>query len=315
METLGGDSVGMVGYLGAYTLPAMPGDYGISDGGWPSYTQPALHSEVGDVAAILLRDDYQSGKITKDAYYRAIGNNIQNPAPNIHMLYRLESGHTPGPTMANVNRALQAVKAVDFFVTGAHQMDGWYSAADIVLPMQDNYELSSYFQDTERGIMYCKQILPSPGEVRDMNWFRMQVANGLGVGTNFAKNYLPGFQNTTYDQWEAGVQTWLSQSYPAWCASQAIAPVLPNPPTYDQLQTNPLLRAPLVNPQPVGAAASIAAGKPFIYFYDTNWRRSTLRRPIAEDTMDWALRFRRWQSGNLQRRPTSIQGPRHIHLS
>ena len=55
----------MVGYLGAYNFPAMPGDYGITDGGWPSYTQPALHSEVGDVSAILMRDDYQSGKITK----------------------------------------------------------------------------------------------------------------------------------------------------------------------------------------------------------------------------------------------------------
>ena len=119
--------------------------------------------------------------------------------------------------MANVNRALQAVKAVDFFVTGAHHMDGWYSAADLVLPMQENYELSSFFGDTERGIMFQKQILASPGEVRDMNWFRMQVANGLGVGTNFAKNYFtPALQNTTYDQWNAGVETWSQQSYPVW---------------------------------------------------------------------------------------------------
>ena len=52
-------------------------------------------------------------------------------------------------------------------------------------------------------------------------------------------------------------------------ADSAIAPVLPNPPTWSQLQTNALIRAPLVNPQPVGAAASITAGKPFIYFYDS----------------------------------------------
>jgi anaerobic dimethyl sulfoxide reductase subunit A len=268
----GGDAVNMYGYLNAYSLPAMPGVYGIEDGGWPSSTQPALHSEVGDVAAILLRDDYQNGTITKDEYYRAIGNNINNPAPNIHMIYRLESGHTPGPTMANINRALQAVKAVDFFVTGAHHMDGWYSAADIVLPMQENYEMSSFFTDTERGIMYCKQILASPGEVRDMNWFRMQVANGLGVGTNFANNYLIGLQNTTYDQWNAGVEAWLSQSYPAWATSSAIAPVLAitGVPTWDQLQTNGLIRSYLVNPQPVGAAASITAGKQFINFYDPN---------------------------------------------
>jgi anaerobic dimethyl sulfoxide reductase subunit A len=178
--------------------------------------------------------------------------------------------------MANVNRALQAVKKVDFFISGVHNMDGWYGASDIVLPMQENGELSSFFVDTERGVIYVKQILASPGDVRDLNWFRMQVAKGLGVADNFAKNYLPGMLDTTYDQWEAAVQAMYSQTYPAWAASDPIKAALPNAPTYEQLQTAPLLRADLMVPQPVGYEQQISGGKKFgtksglIEFYDPN---------------------------------------------
>ena len=63
---------------------------------------------------------------------------------------------------------------------------------DLVLPMQEVYEMTSYFNGTERGLLYNKQIVTSPGDVRDMNWFRMQVANGLGQGTQYAATYLSG---------------------------------------------------------------------------------------------------------------------------
>ena len=111
--------------LASYSFPNQPGQYGIPDGGITTYGLPVLHSEVTVTPAILLGADYRSGKITKDQSYRAIGNNINNPAPNIHMLWNVQSAHTPGPTEANVNNAAKAARAVDFAVTGAHQLDKW----------------------------------------------------------------------------------------------------------------------------------------------------------------------------------------------
>ncbi|MEM3510519.1 MAG: molybdopterin-dependent oxidoreductase [Nitrososphaerales archaeon] len=270
----GGAGLDLPALLSTYDLPFQPGAYGIPDGGWVDYTQPVLHSETGTLDAILMRDDYQSGKITKEEYYRAIGNNINNPAPNIHMLLRLESGHAPGPTLANVNKAVEAVKKVDFFVTGAHHLDWWYRLADLILPMPEAFECTSYFLGTERGLMYVKKIVEPPGDVRDMNWFRMQVAKRLGVADKFAEKYLPGFQDVPYDKWEDAMQNLLKKSYEDWAAKMAA--VVPNLPSWDELQKNPVVRADIAYPPPIPYGPQISQGQKFntksglIEFYNSD---------------------------------------------
>jgi anaerobic selenocysteine-containing dehydrogenase len=110
--------------------------------------------------------------------------------------------------------------------------------------------MSSYFNQAQNGIVYNKQIIAPQGEARDMNWFRMQVANALGQGAAYAATYFPGMQNTTYDQWNTAMENWLEGNYATWLSSQYVAAGLPNPPTWSQLQTNGLLRNDCYPPTP-----------------------------------------------------------------
>ena len=152
-------------------------------------------------------------------------------------------------------------------------MDGWTENGDLVLPMTEAYEGPSSFQSIDRGIVYTPKLVEPQGESRDYNWFRMQFANGLGVGDQYAAKYFPGFQNVTYDKWDAAMLTLLQQNYQTWATSSATTAVLPNPPTWAQLQTNPIIRTDVTYPQAVLYATQIGGtkfGTPsgLIEFYD-----------------------------------------------
>ncbi len=255
-------------------FPDQPGAYGIQEEGWAEFGTPTQHSEIGLYDAILLRDDYQNGKITKEEYYRAIGNNIENPAPNIHMLWQAGSRH-PGPNMVDANKAIRVVKALDFFVTGARHMEGWRQLADLILPMAEDFENTSHFFFEERGWIYNRRLIEPPGEVRDFNWVRLQLANKLGVGEEFADKYLPSFQNVTHDKWDATMKNLLKKNYEAW-AIDVDREVLPNPPSWDQLQANPIIRIDLKYPQYLPYSGQIEGTQSFqtksglIEFYDAD---------------------------------------------
>ena len=270
----GGSACGSSSIPSQVSLPNQPGVFGMQDGGSMS-SYPWLHAEFKTYDAILMRDDYQSGKITKDQYYRAIGNNINNPAPNIHMIFQQGSNH-PGLSQVNVNKGVQAIKAVDMYVTERRHLDGFAMLADVVLPLTEWYEASPSFMAHHRGWTYNKSIIVPQGEARDTNWIRIQLANALGVGDKFAATYVPGFQNTTPDQWNSAMTSYLQTQYAAWAQSDSTKAVIPNPPSWDQLQTNPVVRADLQYPPYIPFSEQISGGKPFgtksglIEFYDPN---------------------------------------------
>jgi anaerobic dimethyl sulfoxide reductase subunit A len=272
----GGD--GFITPFNGVTTPYETGSYGNLEGGFTlNFAVPFLHCEVGDYDAILERDDYQSGNITQEQYYQDIGNNINNPAPNIHMLWLADGADYPGSDMVNVNRGIQAIQALDFFVVGARQMAGFFQLADLVLPNTEVYEGPAQFETVDRGWAWCQQLVTPLGESLDYNWFRMQVANSLGTGANFATNYFnAGMQNLTYDQWGPAMNAVMQQNYEAWASATTTTASIPNPPSWNDLTTtNSVIRADVTYPQPIPYAAQISGSQKFgtpsglIEFYDS----------------------------------------------
>jgi anaerobic dimethyl sulfoxide reductase subunit A len=254
---------------------------------------PYLFAEFKMYDAILMRDGYQNGTITQEEYYSAIGNNINNPAPNIHGIFGLGGNNTPVYGRVNVNKVINALANVDFFVVGHRHFDSTAQFADIVLPLTQYYEEAAGFQTCSRGFVYVPRIITPPGETRDVSWIHMQIANGLGVGAQFLStyNYPAGFATATWpDEWDTLTDSYLQSQYETWASSSAVTAVLPNPPTWDQLKANPVVRIDLPNPPPIPFSAQISGGKPFgtasgkIEFYNANLETFDLSKIWAYGT-------------------------------
>jgi anaerobic dimethyl sulfoxide reductase subunit A len=232
---------------------------------------PDLFAEFKIADAILMRNDFDNGTITKDQYYLAIGNTQNNPAPNLKMLLII-GDNTPGSGHVNFPKMIQAYSAVEMFVNCKRHFDGAAKYADLVLPLTQIYEEAPSWQLNSRGFVYLPKIIEPPGEARDPDWIRTQIAIGLGVNAN----YYPRFQNTTWDDWASAWEQVRQEEYETWAAKPSTLAIYPNPPSWEDFLKQPVLRIGIQNPPNVQFSDQTQSGKPFgtnsgkIEFYDSS---------------------------------------------
>ncbi len=218
-----------------YPLPAY--------GSTPNFTtypsSPPLMKDFKIWDAILLRDQYQSGEITQDQYYQTIGNAAGNPAPNVHMLLWMTNIANIYP---NVNKAIQAIKAVDMLVVVAYFNTPSAQLADFILPqtvyleaMGSSYaslEITSPFDPMEHGVIYNNRVLTPQGEAMDYQWIATQIVKRIGNVSNFMPNY------TTDAAWDSMMDACDEAGYNAYSvsvkSSNGIGGTLPNWETFKQ---------------------------------------------------------------------------------
>jgi anaerobic dimethyl sulfoxide reductase subunit A len=181
-----------------YPLPA----YGSNPN--TSLYSPPLMKDFKIWDAILMRDDYQNGKITQEEYFQTIGNAAGNPAPNVHMLLWMTNIANIYP---NVNKALQAIQAIDMLVVVAYFNTPSAQLADYILPqtayleaMGSSYaslSITSPFDPMEHGVIYNNRVLTPPGETMDYEWIATQIVKRIGNVSDFMPKY------TTDAEWDS----------------------------------------------------------------------------------------------------------------
>lgn len=220
--------------------------------------------------ACLLREQYDKGTLSKEEYYKIIGNVRTNPAPNLRMMFL--SSNTLG-CVPNTNKQLKAFQKMDMVVyMGAYFWNPTARSCDIVLPQAcwheqktDEYPnaLLNYGQPfiaTTTGWMYAPQILRPLGEAKDSEWIAAQVAKRLG----FIDKYLPKY--TTDEAWDSMVDQAAKEAYQAFKDSKPLA--VHEIPSWEDLKSgkaSPIMRgeAQTGGAGIAGAAGGVTSGVPY----------------------------------------------------
>jgi len=213
--------------------------------------------------AILLRDDYDSGKITKEEYDMAIGNESGGPAPNIQMVvFETNSAFT----LPDANKRIKALKKIEFVLSLTSFKDNPTSQyADILLPYPflqgfeslDSWELTldmvmnRFIQDMANlpnKVIYQGKVIDPPGETRPKIWIWTQIAKRLGI----ADKYQPRLKDVPLEEWDDAIEAIHKEAYEKWAASEPVKSLLeenyPKIPTWEEFKAKPIIRVPIKEP-------------------------------------------------------------------
>ncbi len=273
---------------GGYILQAMMGNIGIPGGflsadgsgrgpaAFMTYPLPNLAAQTGRKRAktpvysslapqgwfnaVRLRDQLDSGQMTKQDYHNAIGSAIDAPTPNIHMWY---STHWCLQMYENVNNIDAVIKKLDFMVSYRVAMnDSHNRVADLILPMTEEMERpseygSGSFTAINNGFVYCAKIVNAPGECKSQEWRDVQLAQRLGVLNDYFSKY-NDYGDAKWDQmWEDMAQA----AYEQWAATETIKPL--DPPSWAEFRKKPVFRWKMPTTSKYGFYNEIQKGVPF----------------------------------------------------
>lgn len=188
----------------------------------PEYDAPVCLNNNKMAEAILLREEFEAGKISEEDYRQAIGCPPGNPLPNIQMAVFennwLNNQH-------HINKRLAAAAKTRFnwgFMWHHNQPTAQY--LDIVLPgpihmfeTTDTYLLGQQrFMSAPAGMrnyfLYSQKAVQAPGEVRPKDWVYTQLANRLGVG----EKYNPLLKDVSWEDWDDEVEKLYKAAYEDW---------------------------------------------------------------------------------------------------
>ncbi|MEM3734797.1 MAG: molybdopterin-dependent oxidoreductase, partial [Nitrososphaerales archaeon] len=234
----------MPGYYGGI----MPPMFGMKP---PTYTQPVLFMNYKWADAVLLREKYEKGELTKEEYHQIIGNPADNPTPNIKMVWFMSNLLNQ---VVNINKQIEAVKKLEFCVAAVWHVDQPTAMiADIILPRAEVFEEDPTFVSVGfSGWAYAPRIVKPQGEAKSLLWIMVNLAKKLGVIQNFA----PDLANVTDEEWDATMDKFIRESYEKWAAANNYK--VP----WDEFVKKPIYRAPIDKPY-VAYAAQIQGGKRF----------------------------------------------------
>ena len=237
----------------------------------PEYQTPVCLNQNKWAEAVLLREDYDQGKITETEYRRAIGCALENPLPNIKMVIFennwLNNEH-------HVNKRVQAAAKLDFswgFMWHHNQPTAQWM--DIVLPgpihifeSTDSYLLGQQrFMSGPSGLrnyfLYSQKAVNAPGEVRPKDWVYTQLANRLGIGEKFN----PLLKDVSWEDWDTEVEKLYRKGYEKWADENreymALLGVDVKP--WDEFLKEPVVRVPIDEPYHAYKGKLEAGGNPF----------------------------------------------------
>lgn len=198
----------------------------------PTYKSPNTHIEYLWYDVVLLREKYDKGEITKEEYYAAIGNNINNPAPNLKFAFDIFQNKRP-----NIKKQIEAVKKMEMVVAQRWNWDVDAKAADIVLPLTEHFE-ETVFVDVNRGFVYTPKLVEPPDEVRPKEWINVQLAKRLGV----ADKYNPRMKDVPWEQWDVEIQKVCKEAYKVWAKREGVKAQIGTPPTWKEFLKKPVIR-------------------------------------------------------------------------
>ena len=118
-----------------------------------TYSPPSLFAQPKLQDALILRDQYNTGAITKQQYYTTIGNNASNPAPQwyIFSCYLIRTVWVQRvPTSTNLLRQFRHSTTARLDGQGR---DAPAMMADIVLPYIQTFEEEPTFATITRGFV------------------------------------------------------------------------------------------------------------------------------------------------------------------
>ncbi|MCM1564601.1 MAG: molybdopterin-dependent oxidoreductase [Dehalobacter sp.] len=206
--------------------------------------------------AIILREDYNHGKITETEYRRAIGSPPDSPLPNIQMVISVNNFMN---NLHDTNKRIKAMTKLHFswgFLW--HHNQPTVEAMDIVLPAPvymfestDDFLLgSNRFMQSPGGMhnyfVYCQKVVNPPGEVRPIAWVYTQLANRLGIGDK----YNPLLKDVSWDKWDEAVDDLYRKGYEKWAKDEDgwLAMLGINPLPWEEFLKDPVVRVPIDEP-------------------------------------------------------------------
>ncbi len=244
-------SVSQGGSWTRVSSPSSPTSTSLYGGTAATYRGPVLFKNYKWADAVLLKPKFDAGTITKTQYYDAIGNPDANPAPNLKFIW-FNTNLLNQTT--NINKQIEAVKAVEMAVSAVWHMDQPTGmVADIVLPRAEVFEEDPQFTSYGySGFAFSQKVVKPQGEAKSILRINVGIAEKLGV----IQQYAPQLANLTDDQWDAAILNNAKANYEKWATAQKMTT------TWSDFLKMPIYRVPVTAPT-VGFSAQIAGTKTF----------------------------------------------------
>jgi anaerobic dimethyl sulfoxide reductase subunit A len=186
----------------------MPGT-GVSYGKWNAdYSIPTMYRLHKWPQAFNLLEKARAGQITKQEYDKLVGNGMRDlPLPNYKMCFADKNSIITGSSAAD--QAAEAYRSLDFVVSFTEHLHSTAKFADLLMPMALPWEYDQMYSHGtgQKILMWSPKLVNPPGEARDPELIRCQIAKRLG----FVDKYNPLYQSD--DTWESNVRDAWTKGY------------------------------------------------------------------------------------------------------
>jgi len=234
------------------------------------YKVPKLFRSHYWAQAVLLLDDYKSGKISAEEYMSSVGwradkNLVDQFNPRFLFWGGGSKPHASNHLVTACDTAGDQIKAMnkmDFIVTAHSNMTPTVRYADIILPVQDwIWEGRDVSRTAPYGVFEAVQgnpgVVEPPGETRQWVWIYVEICKRLGVDPKDFYRYYTGKRSWEED-WENGLREMyhgIEEYY------QGRGKTIP---TYDNFQNGEFLNCDELEDQPMtGFVPQMKENKPF----------------------------------------------------
>ncbi|MBQ6390716.1 MAG: molybdopterin-dependent oxidoreductase [Eggerthellaceae bacterium] len=227
--------------------------------------------------AILLREKLEAGEITEEYYKGEIGCPKDVEAPNIHLMFCINSARNHLSGWYGCNERREALLKVDHMVYAHWNLKSpQIPYADIVIPVASPFlegvnqiPSSPYFGSytmglntgTQNALMYGRGGGEPLGEARPMSWIMKQLAVRLGIG-DCLMPAIPA--DTPWDEYPDAMEKVAENAWNIW--KNMSGPYgggdLPDVPEWEEFRKNPIYRVPMKDYH-VFARQHIEGGAPF----------------------------------------------------
>ena len=182
------------------------------------YKVPKLFRSHYWAQAILLLEDYRSGKLSADEYMSTVGWRADKNLLDQFDPHFLFWGGGSKPHASNhlvtacdsPNDQIQALHKMDFIVTAHSIMTPTVSYADIILPVQDwIWEGADLNRTASYGVFEAVNgnpgVVEAPGETKHWVWIYIELCKRLGVDPKNFYKYYTG-ERSWEEDWEEGLR-------------------------------------------------------------------------------------------------------------
>jgi anaerobic dimethyl sulfoxide reductase subunit A len=253
---------GIPSEMGGTTAPQIPAPF-LDFGRQPAdYNPPILLNWNKWAAAVLLREKYDKGEITKEDFYRRIGNARDNPMPNLKM--RLDLGYISNATnnIMNIKEHIEALKMQEFVVVCASFMHLTAQHADIILPIASAFFEHDHYRDEYQVTGLSNFIIYSPkkveplGEAKSRLWICTKIAERLG----FVDKYNPAYKGD--EKWDEVSEELHKKAYEAFAQNEPTKEKVGAVPSWEEFKKKSVIRFPIKEPY-IALRDEVQGGKKF----------------------------------------------------